>query len=225
MTDVRAVGFDLDGTLFDHLGSACAGVDRFVGALGVPPSAEVRDAWFEAEDAQFERWRAGEITFQEQRRERLRSVLPQFGIEAPRGREEADALFGRYLEEYRRAWRPFDDSVDVIVALRAAGLRVGILTNGAQEQQLEKLRSIGTLDSVDIVCTSEEIGVQKPDPRAFRTLAHRLGVAAGECLFVGDNPEHDVEGARRAGMGAVLVDRYGEHRRGIMQVVLDHLAR
>lgn len=90
-----------------------------------------------------------------------------------------------------------------------------MLTNGTQEQQLDKLRIIGLYDLVDVVCTSERIGFQKPGPLAFVALARELDLNPAECLFVGDNPEHDVAGARRTGMRAVLVDRYGKHALGI----------
>ncbi|MBF4606761.1 HAD family hydrolase [Curtobacterium sp. VKM Ac-1393] len=67
-------------------------------------------------------------------------------------------------------------------------------------------RCIGLLDAIDVVCTSERIGVQKPDGRAFRIVAAELGVAPDECLFVGDSVAHDVEAARAVGMRGLLVD-------------------
>lgn len=221
---LRAVGFDLDGTLFDHRRSAQEAVDAFLGTLGVESSPAARTQWFAAEDVQFERWRSGRISFQEQRRERLRTVLPQLGLQAPTEDAELDELFDCYLDAYRGSWRPFADSADVLADLRSQGLKIGLLTNGTQEQQLDKLRSIGLLDAFDVVCTSERIGAPKPDPDAFITLADELGVAASDCLFVGDNPNHDIAGAKTAGMHALLVDRYGEHARGIASAIAEELA-
>jgi putative hydrolase of the HAD superfamily len=195
--------------LFDHRGSAAAGVDVFVRSVGAAPTPEARDIWFRAEDAEFERWHSGQISFQEQRRRRLRTVLPALGVPAPSEPGELDRLFDVYLRAYRAAWRPFPDSAAVLASLRQEGFRLGILTNGTQEQQIDELRTIGLYDLVDVVCTLEGIGFQKPDPQAFRALAEQLGVMPDECVFVGDNPEHDVAGARSVGMRAVLVDRYG----------------
>ena len=221
---MRGVGFDLDGTLFDHAGSASTGVDEFLALFGVRPSADARALWFTAEEVQFERWRAGEISFQAQRRERLRSVLPALGVHAPADDAALDDLFQKYGRAYRRAWRAYPDSADLLKTLRPAGLRVGVLTNGTQEQQLDKLGAIGLIDSLDVVCTSERIGAHKPSPDAFRTLAGEMGVAPDECLFVGDNAEHDVAGARAAGMYTLLIDRRGEHADGISSAVYDSLA-
>lgn len=223
MTKVRAVGFDLDGTLFDHRRSAIAGVGKFFNSLGVPPTPAAHRAWLHAEEAQFERWRTGEISFQEQRRERLRYVLPACGIDAPLDSAALDSLFEGYLLAYRLSWCLFADSISLLGALRSAGLLVGVLTNGAGEQQRDKLQVTNLFDALDVVCISEEIGVQKPDPIAFTELAGQLGVDPTECLFVGDHPSHDVDGAIGAGMQGLLVDRYGAHRDGITRAVLDEL--
>lgn len=214
MGEIRAVGFDLDGTLFDHRGSATIGLDALLTSIGSEPSQEGRRAWFAAEDQQFELWRSGRITFQEQRRQRLRTVLPALGAIVPDDRDAIDELFERYIRKYRAAWRAFHDSVAVVTSLRRAGYRIGVLTNGTQ-QQVDKLRRIGLLDLLDVVCTSERIGFNKPEPGAFLASASELGVAPEECLFVGDNAEHDVAGALSVGMQALLVDRYGKHASGI----------
>jgi putative hydrolase of the HAD superfamily len=62
---------------------------------------------------------------------------------------------------------------------------------------------------VDAVVISAELGVAKPDPAIFRAALERLGAAAGDALHVGDSVEHDVAGARAAGIEAVLVARDG----------------
>lgn len=211
----KAVGFDLDGTLFDHHGAASEAVDTLIRSFGVEPSARVRQVWFENEDAEFERWRLGEISFQEQRRRRLRAVMLALGLSPPGNDGGLDALFEEYLAAYRSSWKPFHDSAEVLVDLRRRGFKLGVLTNGAQGQQVDKLRTVGLHDLVDVVFTSEALGVQKPNPRAFRALAEGLGVLPTQCVFVGDHPEHDVAGAKAVGMEAVLIDRYTTDRVGL----------
>lgn len=206
---LAAVGFDLDGTLFDHRGSATDAVCTFLSDLGVNATADVTDLWLAAEDAAFEQWRAGRISFQEQRRRRLRTVLAELSIDFIDTPSDLDRLFEQYLIEYRRAWRTFPDAADVLASLRARGYQLGLLTNGNEEQQLDKLFALGLEDSFDAVCISEAIGFQKPDPRAFRALARSLDVEPHRCLFVGDSPDKDVSGAESAGMQALLIDRHG----------------
>jgi len=225
VTRVDAVGFDLDGTLFDHQGSARSAVVRFLRSLGVVASASTLASWFDAEEEHFERWRSGEISFAEQRRERLRSVLPPLGVDVPAGDVDVDELFGGYLRAYESSWRAFPDALPLLRSLRAAGLGVGLLTNGTEAQQLAKLRRTGLLDEFDVVCTSERIGCSKPDVRAFAVLASELGVEPAACLFVGDDPVKDVGGARGAGMQALLVEGHKRHELPIGEVVGSLIAR
>lgn len=79
--------------------------------------------------------------------------------------------------------------------------------NGNHEQQIDKLRVTGLASLVDVVCTSEDIGVTKPDPRAFEILASRLGCTPSEMLFIGDDLTLDVTAARAAGVAAAQVRR------------------
>ncbi|MGN8049124.1 HAD family hydrolase [Curtobacterium sp. 22159] len=221
---LRAVCFDLDGTLFDHRGSARAGATHFLESLGVAATAPALESWFAAEDEQFERWRSGELSFQEQRRERLRTVLPPLGYRPPSDREGLDSLFDDYLTAYRASWRAFPESLSLLQELHRRGYRLGLLTNGVEEQQLDKLARTGLAGAFDAVCVSEGIGFQKPDERAFLTLAHKVGVDAFDCLFVGDSPAHDLAGARSAGMHGLLIDHYAEEAVDIEAAVLTWLA-
>ncbi|WFR66196.1 HAD family hydrolase [Curtobacterium flaccumfaciens] len=176
--------------------------------------------WFAAEDEQFERWRSGQISFQEQRRERLRTVLPLIGRQVPSDPGGLDSLFDAYLSSYRASWRVFPGSKSLLHELRAQRYRLGLLTNGSEEQQLDKLARTGLDGAFDAVCVSERIGFQKPDERAFLTLAGVLGVDPADCLFVGDNSAHDLAGACSAGMRGLLIDHYAEQALDIKTAVL-----
>ncbi|MDM7888580.1 HAD family hydrolase [Curtobacterium sp. RHCJP20] len=207
---VRAVVFDLDGTLSDHAGASTRAVDDFLRSVGVAATPTLRAAWAEAEARHFERWRRGDVDFAEQRRARLVEVLSLAGIHPSRDPDELDVLFGRYLAAYRASWLPFPGSASLLREAADLGMVVGVLTDGTEEQQRDKLAVTGLGDLVDVVCTSERIGVAKPDRRAFEQVAAELGVPVTACLFVGDDPRRDVAGARAAGMRAVLVDPAGD---------------
>ncbi|WP_102158564.1 HAD family hydrolase [Zhihengliuella halotolerans] len=215
---IRAVGFDLDATLFDHHASAVAGAEAFVTHLGLAPSSDLTALWFRLEDLHFERWRAGEISHVEQRRERMRDFLPAVGLPRPAD-AAADHHFAFFLAAYRATWRAFDDAVPVLTELRAEGVPVGVLTNGTETQQLAKLEVTGLLPLVDVVCTAEGIGVAKPAVRAFEILAARLGVELRELAFIGDHPQHDVGAARAAGAVAGLVSRKADARAGLREAL------
>ncbi|MGE3286312.1 MAG: HAD family hydrolase [Pseudonocardia sp.] len=89
---------------------------------------------------------------------------------------------------------------------RAAGVRIGVLTNDLQAFFGEAAMSAHPfLDGVDVLVDGSVTGVLKPDPRAYALAAQRLGLPADEIVFVDDMP-WNVEGARRAGMVALLLD-------------------
>ncbi len=110
------------------------------------------------------------------------------------------------LSRYEAAWRCFDDVEDAVGMVASAGLRVAVLTNGAQRQQDQKLEAVG-LSRIGPVLSSEALGFAKPDPRAYQQACHQLGVAADQVLHISDRYDLDVVAARAAGLSAVYPDR------------------
>lgn len=90
---IQAVPFDLDNTLFDHEGSAKSGLGGFLRYLQAEPSADLARSWFEIEQLNYDRFLAKDLSFLEQRRERLRQFLPLAGIVPPRTDAQLDELF------------------------------------------------------------------------------------------------------------------------------------
>ena len=87
-----------------------------------------------------------------------------------------------------------------LVALRAAAWRIGVVTNGAADNQVGKLRRTGLAGLVDGWCVSGEVGLRKPDPEVFRSAARRCRPPPGVGWVVGDDPVLDVAGGRAAGL-------------------------
>jgi len=106
--------------------------------------------------------------------------------------------------------RPIDGAPAVLRQLRAAGLRLAVVSNaeGRVEQDLAEAGYSGLFETV---VDSHLVGVAKPDPRIFRIALERLGARAGQAVYVGDVPAYDVEGARAAGIAPILVDPLGLH--------------
>lgn len=95
-----------------------------------------------------------------------------------------------------------------IAELRAAGVRCALATN-QQDVRVEHMRSMPEYDGLfDEQFYSAELGLAKPDPAFFSTIVQRLGVPAGDVLFVDDVPAN-VEGARQAGIHAELFEQHG----------------
>jgi putative hydrolase of the HAD superfamily len=205
---VQAVVFDLDGTLLDHEGAVERALGAWLPLLGVAPTGDLLAAWLRAEERHFPAWRAGRISFAEQRRRRLRDFLPLVGLE-PGGDDDLDRVFAGYLACYEAAWTKFDDVDPVLALLRARGIPTAVLTNGSEVQQHAKLRAVGLLATVGAVLTAEALGTAKPDPVAYLLACRHLGVDPGAVLHVGDLHDLDVLAARAAGLQAVHLDRAG----------------
>ncbi|ABS04296.1 HAD family hydrolase [Kineococcus radiotolerans] len=206
---LAAVVFDLDDTLFDHSTATRSGLRTWAQALGRTSTPELEEAWRAAEQRHFASWRDGRISFAEQRRRRLRDVLPLLRLPVGDDAELDDLFTTGFLTAYQQAWTGFDDVDAALRAVQAAGLRTAVLTNGTRQQQNAKIEAIGLSGRLGPVFTAEELGVAKPRPQAFLRVCEHLGVAPEQTLYVGDDHSVDVLGARAAGLRAVHLDRAG----------------
>jgi HAD superfamily hydrolase (TIGR01549 family) len=102
----------------------------------------------------------------------------------------------------------YDDALPTLEALRARGLKIGLLSNTARD--LDAFVAHHRL-TVDAVLTSRAHGKTKPHETIFRRMLELLDVAPGEAVMVGDTVEDDIEGAHAVGMRALLVDREGRY--------------
>lgn len=104
------------------------------------------------------------------------------------------------------AWRFYDDVIPALSDLRRRGLRLGVISNW--DSRLRRISDgLGLTSRMDVVVISAEAGVRKPHPGIFEHALSRIGVRPEEAMHVGDLPEEDVEGARRAGLHPVYMDR------------------
>jgi HAD superfamily hydrolase (TIGR01509 family) len=214
---LRAVLFDWGDTLF-HAPHAVEVIVSFARASGAEISeARARELWDEV-------WVAGktpeeiakgrDLSLEAHRRvwmdlfARLDRVVP--GL--------SGALYERVMDPH--SWVPFADTPATLEAVRARGLRVGVVSNVPADLRpvFAKHRLDGLVDSYT---HSFEVGAEKPDPAIFLAAAKSLGVKPSETLMVGD---HAVDrGAERAGMRVfILPAEFDGDVRGLAAVV-DHL--
>jgi putative hydrolase of the HAD superfamily len=221
---IRAILFDLDNTLFDHEASTRATVHGFLQYLGVEPSKELTQAWFEIENRVFERYLANELSLQEHRRERLREFLPLTTVSVPTESRQLDELFTIFLKKYEHSWVAFPDALPTLQQLRASGMPVAVVTNGDQDQQTAKIQRTGLSPFVGQIFSSNVTGYAKPASEAFRYPCQHLQVAPAEALYVGDNHRVDIEGARNAGLQAIFIQREGARCSGAIRTLTDLLS-
>ena len=96
----------------------------------------------------------------------------------------------------------------VLLELRRRGLKVGLISNGYEEEIVFVVEKAGLEKAVfDIIVGVDTTKKTKPDPDIFKYAIDKLGVKPEETIFVGDNVEVDYEGAENAGVHALLIDR------------------
>lgn len=146
-------------------------------------------------DHPWHRLERGEITLDENRR--LNKIaLEAAGIEIP-----PPPPAGAPMIEFR----PSDPMIALVHDLRAAGLRLGVLTNNVAEFR-EHWRSMLPFDELfDDVVDSHEVGLRKPDPAIYQLALARLGADADRTAFLDDVPSN-VSAADGLGIRGVWVD-------------------
>ena len=87
--------------------------------------------------------------------------------------------------------------------LKQQGYLLGIISNGRGEFQTQAIEGLGIQDYFDVILISEFEQIRKPQAGIFHRAAQQLGVALPECVFVGDNPDVDIIGAKNAEMKAI----------------------
>jgi HAD superfamily hydrolase (TIGR01549 family) len=189
-----AVVFDLDDTLVDH--------KRWFARKALQAYQDVATTWAEPDRFRLE---ALGLIDEGERRHFIDLLCERLGWDAAR--------HASFLAAYRQARASTPVHADVaacLASLRAAGLKLAILTDNPPATQQQKLDSATGLDGFDAIVFARETGAEKPDPRAFLAVARALGLPPADLCMIGDNLFRDCLGALNAGYGSsILLQRHG----------------
>ena len=204
---LRAVVFDLDGTLVDSAPDLGAALNRLLAAEG-----------------------RREVTLDEVKLmigNGVRMIVRR-GFRATGDDVTDDVLDGlveRYVADYERNSTDlttlYPAAEDTIAALHTAGVRAGICTNKPHRASVTILKDFGVDHLFGVVVGGDSTPRRKPDPLPLLTAMEALGAAADQAVYVGDS-EVDVEAARAAGVPVIAL-RHGYSRRPIEDVGADRV--
>lgn len=103
----------------------------------------------------------------------------------------------------------FDDVTETLKELKKK-YKLALLSNGNPKSQRRKLATINIDDFFEYILISGEFSVNKPDPLIFKHVAMQLSVPCERCVYIGDNYEVDILGAKSAGMQAIYINRFNQ---------------
>lgn len=210
-TDVRAVLFDAAGTLIELRESVGETYARMARDYGVEiPPWRIEDAFSRILAGAPGRVLSAENRAEIERGERSwwRDVVRSTFLAADSTARftDFDAYFDALYASYSAAssWRRRTGCKTALGALRARGLKLGIVSNFDQRLP-HLLRELELAPFFAAVVLPPDAGAEKPDPRIFEVALARLSTPAANAVFVGDSQHRDLDGARAVGMRTIDV--------------------
>jgi putative hydrolase of the HAD superfamily len=211
----RAILFDLDDTLIRAYAQPEEAWRRLLHVFAAhldahdPPAIErVRVAIMEearafwSDRAAAAKWR---LDIPGARRLSVRRGLGRLGIT---DEALADRIGDAFTEMRRSEYRLYPDAHATVDALREAGVKLALVTNGAGETQRDKIVRFELTHRFDHIQIEGEFGLGKPELDVYRHALDRLGVAAGDAWMVGDNYEWEVVAPQQLGMCGIWYDPF-----------------
>jgi len=214
----RAILFDLDDTILSFgrrslvIEEIAERTPEWFSPLTPRMAAAAIEARFKAFWADQDRHKAWRPRLAQVRRMLVAEAFDDLNAAGASGltREQAHD-FADQFHAYREAEaKLFPGALETIDALKAASVRLALVTNGQSEPQRGKIERFDLARRFDHIQIEGDHGFGKPEERAYRHAMQALGVAPRETWMVGDNLEWEVAAPQRLGIFAIWHDHLGD---------------
>ncbi|EOO17599.1 HAD family hydrolase [Bacillus cereus] len=186
---IRAILFDLDGTLLDRRQSLEQFIhdqyNRFAFHLINIEKSEYCSRFLELDNNGYT-WKDKVYS----------TLLCEYNITTL----TQEQLLHDYITNFQHHCIPFQNMHELLQQLKQRNIKIGIITNGFTKFQMSNLRALNIHTYTSTILVSEAEGIKKPHPEIFERALQKLNVKAEECIYVGDHPENDVIGAEQIGI-------------------------
>jgi len=208
------IWIDLDDTLQDFHANSHQALLQLYDAAHLGQWHSSPEAWVECymhhNAALWKLYNVAQISKNELRRQRFSLPLIDGGCPIETADTLSSTLDTTYLDFLAQGRIMIPDAIKLLDHIKACGYNIGILSNGFKEVQYRKIKTAGIEKYIDLIVLSDDIGINKPDPRIYNhalTMAHST---ASRSLMIGDNPTTDIDGAINAGWHAIHFNRDGQ---------------
>lgn len=212
MTEIKAVIFDLDNTLLDRSSTFKAFAISFL---------HYYFDHLESSQLLLERIIELDQDGYKDKRELFEELLSELPWASKPAHSE---LMQYYNDHYVKNAKLMEHAWDVIKHIQGK-YKTALITNGRKEIQYGKIDHLGLRDSFDFIIVSEEAGYKKPDRRIFEAATNALSLQPAQCIYIGDHPANDIEGACQAGLSAIWMKVNQPWRENLMAKPLHTISK
>lgn len=217
----KAVFFDVDDTLYDHLTPFRRAVDEIARPAGdFPYEVAYHRLRYYSDILSLELGGAGsaayDLAVEEMRRRRFQLALEEFDIDL--SPDQANQMQAAYIG-CQYDIKMFDGARELLQQLAEDGHIIGLITNGPLQHQMNKIAAMNLGDIIpdDRLFISGAVGWDKPDKRIFAHVNEITGTSPEHSFYIGDSWRNDVIGALEAGWSMIWFNHRGiepetEHR-------------
>lgn len=202
---LKAIVFDLDDTLYDYQAlhnKAMNVLSKYVGEHFGVDAEQFRSAWADAREET--KQAQGNTAASHNRMLYCQKTLEKLELPPAYGALEMyEAYWGYILAQMSLR----EGVAELLTDCKERGIKIGICSDLTAHIQHCKLQALGIAAQIDCLVTSEEAGVEKPDPQIFQMILKKLKCAPSEVLYIGDNLERDIYGAAACGISALWLTR------------------
>jgi HAD superfamily hydrolase (TIGR01549 family) len=196
---IKAIFFDLDDTLHDHLFPfSNAFKTTFPDYYEQINIESVYKSFRDFSDLLWKNYSNNELTLQELRMNRIALAMKGFTIHIS---NESASEFQTQYESGLKHLRLFPEVPELLVMIKNKGYEIGMITNGPVDHQLNKINSLGLTEFIprEMIFISDEVGIAKPNPGIFHHAGDKFNFAPKEFLYIGDSWHNDVVAPTEAG--------------------------
>lgn len=119
---------------------------------------------------------------------------------------KADTMYEIYWNNFFEKMVLRNGCIDLFKYLKQNDIKIAICTDLTAYLQYKKIEKLRIDRYIDCIVTSEEVGVEKPNIKMFDTITKKLDILNSECIYIGDDPIKDIEGANNCNIEALLIE-------------------